>query len=43
MITTTILGQIFGITFLIVAISVLIQPSQVINVLEKIKNDTSLA
>lgn len=43
MITTTILGQIFGITFLIVSISVLIHPGQVINVLEKIKNDTSLS
>ncbi len=43
MITTTFLGQIFGITFLIVSISVLIHPNQVINILERIKNDGSLS
>lgn len=43
MITATILGQIFGITFLITAISVLINHRNMLNLLEKITNDIALS
>ncbi len=43
MITTSILGQVFGITFLIVSISILIHINNVKLLLEKIRKDQTLS
>lgn len=43
MITTNILGQILGLTFLIVSLSILVKPKNALDVLDRLTNNISLA